>query len=457
MGKDEIRYSLRVKTLDVINSEFRVGILLTVDPAGIGETRALVLSSREGLIAKEFTVLVNTCVFGFGLSPVLSDCYVCLLMQDGNPDWLGMKEIIDEQFQKQMRSEDILRPPFIVVQKTSGKMYGVTDIIHERPSVFEISVNGWNKSVPESRSTLANFYKGVHNMDLDDDQPILVSCLGACIKPLPLFDPLPNVPQPSKKSSSSAIYLVPQAVKLHPISRIYNLLLIYPRILYWADSGLISKRVASIIESPFNAVNYDLHEIFMPSNANMLYESPLVTLTSVALTCPSASMGFNYRKLEWLGDAVLGLLVAQKSISNMLVRDSVPSILSNEHIGARVSSIHPIIHVVSVLSRRPSIKLWSECRNRLNNFNILADIAEALIGAAFLCSGLEGALHAVQSLGILDQIHVAASFAFSQAVITSADIKLKATLRTLKLPNANLMDLGEWDRHRQKFIISSDH
>ena len=42
MGKDEIRYSLRVKTLDVINSEFRVGLLLTVDPAGIGESSAYV-------------------------------------------------------------------------------------------------------------------------------------------------------------------------------------------------------------------------------------------------------------------------------------------------------------------------------------------------------------------------------------------------------------------------------
>lgn len=456
MGQDEVRYSLRVKTLDVINSGLRIGLLITVDPSGIGETRELVLSTREGLIAKEFTVLVNTCVFGFGLSPVLSDCFVCLLLPDGNPDWVGMNEIIDEQFQNQLRSKDIQRPPFIVVQKTSGKMYAVTDIIHDRPSKFELSVNGWNKSVPESKSTLANFYKGMHNIDLDEDQPILVSYLGACIKPLPLFEPLQNVPQPSKKSSSSAIYLVPQTVKLHPITRIYALLLIYPRILYWADSGLLSKRVSSIIESPFNAVNYDLHEIFIPSNGNMLYESPLVTMTSVALTCPSASMGFNYRKLEWLGDAVLGLLVAQKGISNMLVRESVPSILSNEHIGARVAAMHPIIHTVSVLSRRPSIKLWSECRNRLNNFNILADIAEALIGAAFLCSGMEGALHAVQSLGILDHIHLATNFVFSPAVITSADIKLKATLRTLKLPHANLMDLGQWDSYRQKFITSDN-
>lgn len=443
----EARFCLQTGLSGSDDEDHRFGMILSVDPTGIGACQSVRISRREKEIATGFTVLVNKCVFGFGISPVLSEACYTLLNTDGTPDWESMREFIDDNSVIRLNPSELPSSPFIVVQDTSGNMYSVSDRMDERPSKLHITVNGWGKkTLARSQSSLRDFYKAAYNIDLEDNQPILLSCLGCCVKSRALVEPSKASPSTSDKKES-AVYLVPQTVRFHPFSRIYKYLTLVPRTLFWLEAGIIAKRVSSIIASPLNASYFHLHDVFIPlKDFGYSFESSLTSLTHVALTCPSAMMGYNYRKLEWLGDSVLGLIVANADISDK------QKIISNGYIGSQVCAKHSKIFNESVLTRCPTIKSWAECRSRVGNQNIIADIAEALIGVAFLCSGLKGALHAVRSLGILnldiDEINEA------EKLLTCSPEKIKfiASLETIERPQAKRLSLQEWDKYRQSLI-----
>ena len=455
-GFEEIRYSLKPELKFNELSGYAIGLLVQSDPAGIGATKAVILSDREQNIAKEFSFLVNTCVFGFGASPVLSSSYIALLMEDCTPDWCAMDQFVNENSRVRLRPDRLPDFPFIVEQQTSKQLYSVTGSINQKPSEFQISLNGWGKKNLKTESTLRNFYKASYDIDLDDNQPILLASIGSCVKPFPLLPQMTPVTQTSMKETT--IYLVPQTVKVHPVTRLYHLLRHIPQVLFWAESGFIAKRVSSLMNFPLEVSNFSLHELFVSRNELITFESPLLSLTSLALTCPSAGMGWNYRKLEWIGDAALGYIVSKASGSE----HSIPfhllgTILSNENIGSSVARNHPFINAECVLSRKPTIKSWSDCRCPLDNINTLADISEALIGVGFLCGNLRGANSVIRALGIIETDEVFPSDICAVSVGNNPGaIKLLASLRTLRFDHALAMTLGEWDEIRQILISAPD-
>ncbi len=114
-------------------------------------------------------------------------------------------------------------------------------------------------------------------------------------------------------------------------------------------------------------------------------------LLDEALTHSSLSPSYNYQRLEFLGDRVLGLCVAS------LLYEKFPSepegSLSQRHTALVCKEC--VAEVVSSLGLDKFIKLANE-ENRLNE-NMLCDIGEALIGAIFMDSGYNDAFKFVQN------------------------------------------------------------
>lgn len=125
------------------------------------------------------------------------------------------------------------------------------------------------------------------------------------------------------------------------------------------------------------------------------YEPRDLTLFTAALTHRSAS-GRNNERLEFLGDAVLNLVVAEHLYRAF--PDCTEGDLSR--LRARVVSSEPLAEVAAGLGLGDALHLGSgELKTGgFRRKSILADALEAVCGALFLDGGLDVARRAIESL-----------------------------------------------------------
>jgi dsRNA-specific ribonuclease len=137
-----------------------------------------------------------------------------------------------------------------------------------------------------------------------------------------------------------------------------------------------------------------------PVEATLNYKFNNIDLLFESLTHPSKSFGFNYERLEFLGDAVLDYL-----LMDYLYRrypDASPGELSflksagvnNESFCFMAVQLNLQEHIDATIRYIQSIKEYESFINQSQYFNpdlegpkILADVFEALIGAIYLDSG----------------------------------------------------------------------
>lgn len=106
----------------------------------------------------------------------------------------------------------------------------------------------------------------------------------------------------------------------------------------------------------------------------------------LALTHASTGSDSNYERLEFLGDRVLGLVVAHLLYNAF--PDETEGLLARRHAalvsGATIAAVAGRIGLGEVLHLSEGERASGGARNE----NILADVMEALIGAAYLDAGL---------------------------------------------------------------------
>lgn len=177
------------------------------------------------------------------------------------------------------------------------------------------------------------------------------------------------------------------------------------------------------------------------------YEPRDVSLFTAALTHRSAR-GANNERLEFLGDAVLNLVIAEHLYR--LFPDATEGDLSR--LRARLVSSEPLAEVASELAIGDALKMGSgELKSGgFRRKSILADAFEALCGAVFLDSGLEAARSAIERLFVA---RVAALPALD--ALKDAKTRLQEYLqsRGLALPRYSV-DRVEGEPHAQTFFVT---
>jgi len=177
------------------------------------------------------------------------------------------------------------------------------------------------------------------------------------------------------------------------------------------------------------------------------YEPRELELFRAALTHRSAS-GSNNERLEFLGDAVLNLVIAQK-----LYR-AFPEATEGDlsRLRARLVSREPLAEIALALGLGETLQLGpGELKSGgFRRQSILADALEALCGAIFLDSGLE----AVEA--VIARLFSARIAALPEpATLKDAKTRLQEYLqsRSLSLPRYAVLHIGGED-HAQTFRVS---
>lgn len=122
--------------------------------------------------------------------------------------------------------------------------------------------------------------------------------------------------------------------------------------------------------------------------ARMGWRARDLNLFETALTHSSAP-GANYERLEFLGDRVLGLAVA----------DWLIAVYPDEPEGKLSHRLHALVsgdvcaEIAQALEVRPLLKLGRQAQDDgvFDSVNVLGDVVEALIGALYLDAGFETA------------------------------------------------------------------
>ncbi len=112
-------------------------------------------------------------------------------------------------------------------------------------------------------------------------------------------------------------------------------------------------------------------------------------LLATALTHPSIDEGTSYQRLEFLGDRVLGLIIAQKLIEDYPdMNEGSLAIRYNELV--RRDTLAGVMRTTG-LGNFVRLSTGEEESGGRDKPAILADVCEALIGALYLDGGLEAA------------------------------------------------------------------
>jgi len=179
------------------------------------------------------------------------------------------------------------------------------------------------------------------------------------------------------------------------------------------------------------------------------YEPRDLTLFRAALTHRSAS-GPNNERLEFLGDAVLNLVIAR------LLYEAFPQAAEGDlsRLRARLVSREPLAEVAAGLGLGAMLQLGSgELKSGgFRRQSILADALEALCAAIFLDGG-PGAAEAV-----LERLFAARIAALpAPAALKDAKTRLQEYLqsRSLTLPRYSVLDV-EGEDHAQTFRVSCE-
>lgn len=118
-----------------------------------------------------------------------------------------------------------------------------------------------------------------------------------------------------------------------------------------------------------------------------------------ALTHPSTGAKHNYERLEFLGDRVLGLVIAEW----LYERSDAPEGTLSQRLNALVSRA-TCAGIARSIGLGEHIRLGKQAREDggRDSDNILGDVMEALIGACFIDRGFETAQEMVRSLWTIE-------------------------------------------------------
>ena len=183
--------------------------------------------------------------------------------------------------------------------------------------------------------------------------------------------------------------------------------------------------------------------------ARLGYEPRELALFRAALTHRSAA-GANNERLEFLGDAVVNLLVARA----LYLAFPAASEGDLSRLRARLVSREPLAEIASELAIGDELQLGSgELKSGgFRRQSILADAFEALCGAMFLDRGLEGVEPVVMRL-FAGRI---AALPEPEA-LKDAKTRLQEYLQSRSLPLPRYEVLGvEGEDHAQSFTVSCE-
>jgi len=183
--------------------------------------------------------------------------------------------------------------------------------------------------------------------------------------------------------------------------------------------------------------------------AKLQYSPRDPALFAAALTHRSAS-GSNNERLEFLGDAVLNLLVAEHLFRSF--PEATEGDLSR--LRARIVSGEPLAEVAAGLGLGDILQLGSgELKTGgFRRKSILADALEAVVGALYLDGGLEAARALVAEL-----FHPLVAALPAAAELKDAKTRLQEYLQaiSLALPRYTV-DRVEGEAHSQLFHVTCD-
>jgi ribonuclease-3 len=183
--------------------------------------------------------------------------------------------------------------------------------------------------------------------------------------------------------------------------------------------------------------------------ARLQYEPSDLNLFVAALTHRSAS-GRNNERLEFLGDAVLNLLVAEQLYRRFPKADEGDL----SRLRARVVSAEPLASIAAELGVGDVLQLGSgELKTGgFRRESILADAFEALVGAVYLDSGLEAARILVER-AVGERIATLPDAADLKDPKTRLQELLQA--RSLPLPSYRVQSI-DGEPHAQTFSVRCD-
>lgn len=450
--------------------ESQIGIISNLDLEGIAE--GIPLSSSDEpteeriKLLTEFNDLVNSLIYTAHQLVPNFVFYFVLVRGDRSICWDEIKAIVDPAKHLPLSDADEMPdPPFLVTQQTSGIVYRVNCVLDISPGLFMHPVNQFGPQKGcGSQEIMTDFYRGKYGVTLNPDQPVLVGELGAPVHPdAPVDTPSLAQPKSKKPKIKSQVYLVPQLVKLHPLSGHLAALNRVPRTLFQIESGLIARRVARDLYVEKETEFKSYMKFFCPLNPSYFFNRWQLDLTATALTRPSAMLPVDYEHLEWLGDSVYRFVLAVMGLRDAQIRKDYFALMSNHNVGVSCLKHYPELCNAYILSDPPSLKNPERCRPRLTNLNILADVSEALVAVSFLVGGVDSTIHTLRKLGmdVVDPSSVgivppAANNlqAFIKSALRPAIIKLAASLQLIKNSDSVSMTIGQLDEARQLIITS---
>ena len=416
------------------NSEQVIGrkvcIISDLDLSGVLTGVSLDLCEEEIRVVTAFSEMVHSIVFDCFAPNSPFKLYICVCGPDGLPDIPFITSAVSSNDSELMDNGEYPNTPFIVHSTTSKRLHRVDEILATEPSSFRLPTSNWKPLAEcgKDPQTLSDYYLKTYGINVNEKQSIFVSPLGSLINPIdlvPSIDPL-TLSNSCDAKPKNLLYLVPQLVRLSPLTEIIGQLASIPRILFWIERGLIARNVAQTIGLDINSTcsDNDVLDAIIPPEF-VQYQSQCVSLVSIALTCPGADLPYNYERLEWLGDCVLRIVVIDelRASSNLINTNQV---LSNDRMGKLCLEHCPKIAEKCILSTKPSLRNPAACRSKIRNLRILADIVEALICVSFVVSHVPGATEAARCLGILTNEDKKGSLA------SPASIRLEQSLIALK-------------------------
>ncbi|KAJ7781333.1 hypothetical protein B0H16DRAFT_1658943 [Mycena metata] len=298
------------------------------------------------------------------------------------------------------RAEDVANDvEDAIIQDRSTELTRRYDVLRVRPDLSPLS-HPEDSPREAEYSSLLDYCKRVRkNFEglKDEAQAIieLSSVMCAVSRLDPAILPVPAGPPPPR-------YLIPElCFKFTIPASTFRTALLFPSISRRLDSFLLVKELNARL---FN------HQISEP-------------LLEMAITAPSSRIEYDYERLEWLGDSFLKFLtsiyvfVNEPSNNEGVLHTARQHLVSNSTL---FHSSHSAGLPAYVQSRPFSIKSWQppnfrtseegqttadsnrhrkENEQRLGD-KVVADVAEAILGAAYLSGGNETALMAAKALHI---------------------------------------------------------
>lgn len=168
-------------------------------------------------------------------------------------------------------------------------------------------------------------------------------------------------------------------------------------------------------------------------------------LLEKALTHSSTNDGFNYQRLEFLGDRVLGLVIAHALFEEF--RGENEGGLAKRHTalvqGQTLATIGQAHHIGNYVILSDSER---EAGGH-NNENIIADVVESMLGAIYLDGGYDAARHVILQLwgNNIQTLETAPQD-------PKTELQEWVQARSLELPDYNIIDKSGPD-HAPAFTI----